>query len=353
MSKHSATSSVLCHDAVDVRERLARHLADHDITVDNISDRIWMLSSMYGQAEIVTDGPVLHMNALAPDAESIIELKYLLASHVGEFNEAPSSDIIWVGDGEEIASLPYVRSISVVDTTDLSPQIRRITFRTNNVKRFDSMSALHVKLLLPQHDRPLYLPRLLPTGLIDWGPEAARSHIRKYTIRRIDLDAGLIDIDFFLHSDGGPGSRFAELARTGDVIGMIGPGGGSARIADWMMFAGDETALPAIARMLEKLPSKTRGKAFIEIGDARDELLIDHNSKVEIVWINRRASAQRDLLAKLVGSVEIPEDCSTFAWAGLEFSSFKSVRSDWRSSRRLAKNQQLAVSYWRKGRAQT
>ncbi|WP_165932177.1 siderophore-interacting protein [Neorhizobium sp. JUb45] len=282
-----------------------------------------------------------------------MEMKYLLASHVGEFNLDNGADIRWQGDGEEIASLPNLRRLKVLAVLDLSPNMRRITFGSSKLKRFDTHSALHAKLLLPPNGGQLCLPKLTPRGTIDWGSDTERAIIRKYTIRRIDPQAGTLDIDFVLHDHGGPGSRFAAHAKVGDVIGMIGPGGGSARPAQWNLFAGDETALPAIARLIEALPAGARGVAIIEVADRQDEQTIRQVADIEITWLHRNRSIRTNALARRVAAIELPADRSVFAWAGTEFSNFRKIRSDWRSPNRLAKSDHLAVSYWRDGHAQT
>lgn len=92
-----------------------------------------------------------------------------------------------------------------------------------------------------------------------------RLDIRTYTIRRIHAQQGWFEVDFVLHEDAGPGSRWAAQATKGQQIGLSGPGGRTASPAGWMLLAGDETALPAIARIGEALPAATTGVVIIEV----------------------------------------------------------------------------------------
>lgn len=353
MTQLSATTRVICPDPARLGRVMTNHLIEHGNQIVAVSETLWTLSSGNGDARIIADRGSLRIETFAPDADRLMEMKYLLASHVGEFNPDNGADILWQGDGEEIASLPNLRRLTVLAISDLSPHMRRITFGSSKLKRFDNQSALHVKLLLPQDEARLCLPRLTAHGTIEWGSDAERAIIRKYTIRRIDPQAGTLDIDFLLHDHGGPGSRFAANARVGDVIGMIGPGGGSARPAEWNLFAGDETALPAIARLIEALPAGARGVAVIEVADPRDEQKIRQVADIEITWLHRNRSLGTNAFAERVAAIEVPSDKSVFAWAGTEFSNFRRIRSDWRSIKRLVKNDHLAVSYWRDGHAQT
>jgi NADPH-dependent ferric siderophore reductase len=353
MNTLSATTRIDCPDGHKLGQQIVQHLAEHGVEVASVSDRIWRLASKHGAAQIIVDRKALEIQGWAPDAEMLMELKYLLASHVGEFNSESSADILWRGDGDELASLPNLRTLTVASIRDLSRHIRRITFQSTGLKRFDTLAALHAKLLLPRGDKALCLPRLTGRGIIDWGADNERAWIRKYTIRSIDAQAGTLDVDFVLHEHGGPGSRFAKEARPGDVIGMIGPGGGSAIPADWNLFVGDETALPAIARLIEALPSNARGVALLEVADTEDEQNICSPAAVEIVWLHRKSSIRNDRLASKATSMAMPQRGSMFAWAGSEFNTFQKVRSDWRQVKRLEKKQHLAVSYWREGQSQT
>ncbi|MCE3544330.1 siderophore-interacting protein, partial [Escherichia coli] len=77
---------------------------------------------------------------------------------------------------------------------------------------------------------------------------------RVYTIRTIDIERGEVDIDMVVHpGNDTPGSTWALNAKPGGIVGMTGPGGGSVEDAGRYLLVGDETALPAIGRILETL----------------------------------------------------------------------------------------------------
>ena len=63
-------------------------------------------------------------------------------------------------------------------------------------------------------------------------------------------------------------------AREGDLVGMTGPGGGDVPEADWYLLAGDETALPAIGRILARLPSLATAVVRIEVDNPLEEQLL-------------------------------------------------------------------------------
>src|SRR5690606_34184781 len=64
------------------------------------------------------------------------------------------------------------------------------------------------------------------------------------------------------------------------------PGAASA-----VVLVGDETAAPAIARILEDAPRDLRGCAFIEVPDAADILAIDAPAGVKVHWLPRGDAA--------------------------------------------------------------
>ena len=169
---------------------------------------------------------------------------------------------------------------------------------------------------------------------------------------RIDVAKGEVDIDFVLHGgDGMPGARFAAEAAPGEIVGMTGPGGGTAGPADWYLLAGDETALPAIGRIVESLPAGVHAVVRIEVDGGEDEQRLASAASLDIRWLHREGVAPgcSDLLVDAVRSVAWPTDGrSTFAWAGCEQRGFRAIRNHLRKDRRLSREQHLAAAYWRR-----
>jgi NADPH-dependent ferric siderophore reductase len=253
-----------------------------------------------------------------------------------------------VAEPAETLTPPNFRAARVVGVSDVTPRMRRLTLAADDIARFDAHD-LHVKLLIPRPGRPLVRPIASAGGVI-WPGEGEVS-VRTYTIRRIDVASGRIDIDMVRHADGGPGARFAETARPGDVLGLMGPGGRNVERADWTLLAGDETALPAIGRILEALPHDATGLALISTEDEADRQELQAPQGFTIRWL--RHGAAQGATAGLLDAVHAaapPERGSVFAWAGAEFETIQAIRTHWRGLG-LSKERQLAVAYWRRGRA--
>ena len=52
--------------------------------------------------------------------------------------------------------------------------------------------------------------------------------------------------------------------------------------ADWILLAGDESALPAIGTLLEALPAGSRAVAYIEVPEQADEQPFDTPAEVTV-----------------------------------------------------------------------
>lgn len=190
----------------------------------------------------------------------------------------------------------------------VSPTFVRITFAGPDLDDVGTPGVTfdqRIKLVFPPASG--VLPDLRGAGT-DWYrawlelPEDARGTMRTYSIREVRVGARArteIVIDFVLHFEPGltgPAARWAARAAVGDELLIVGPrrgrfdGGGieyDPSGAGSVLLAGDETAAPAIARILEDAPATLTGAAFIEVPTARDALDVAVPPGVTLRWLPR------------------------------------------------------------------
>lgn len=353
MTRLVAEAEIALADAEALVGPVCEHLAEHGAAVDRDGDA-WILTWPQARARLQGGGGILTARAEADDRESLYFLKFGIASHVMEFAGEPSPSIAWSGDGQDIVTPPNFRLATVAAIADVTPHTRRVTLMGEDFARFMTDDALHVKLIVPRRKgEAVTAPSIGSDGLVVWSRDGEETSVRRtYTIRRYDRAAGTIDVDFVLHDDPGPGARWALDASLGDEIGVTGPGGGGAPRADYILLAGDETALPAISRILETASPAVRGTAIIEIGGADDQQSLIRQDGVELIWL-RRDRGDRSLADTVESTPFASGSTSRFLWAGCEFDSFKRIRAHARKTLGLAKAEHLVVAYWRRGRTES
>jgi iron complex transport system ATP-binding protein len=216
---------------------------------------------------------------------------------------------------------PMVRAfdVSVTAVRELSPNFRRITFGGACLAGFgvagDTLD-LRIKVIIPTPGGQC--PDI--AGLMAGGDPAGwyqtwlaldtaeRGSMRTYTVRESRCRGAVpeIDVDFVMHLDaggrGGPAAEWAAAARPGDRVCVIGPNAAAAQcltagayggiewspgLAQHVLLAGDETAVPAISAILESLPADIGGHAFLEVPTASDIQDLRTSSSVTITWLPR------------------------------------------------------------------
>lgn len=213
--------------------------------------------------------------------------------------------------------------VRVTAVEQLSPSYRRITFGGYSLRHFGvhgNTLDLRIKLMIPSRavdGSIIELPEFR-TGTPGWYSEwlaldpAVRGAMRTYTVRQARLDAVYpeIDVDFVLHFDaagnGGPAADWASTATPGDSLVLIGPNNRAAHcvtagsyagiewrpgLAQRVLLAGDETAVPAIGAILESLPPYLSGHAILEVPTAADFQDLTSPADIAITWLARDAAA--------------------------------------------------------------
>lgn len=313
----------------------------------------WRVAHAFGQVALRSQGGGFEILLEAADRTSLAYLQLGLTYRLSTLDRRLQPD--WESDNKPGMLLPYFREMRVVSVTDVTPRLRRVRLAGEDLARF-ARDGLHVRLLFPPEgaERPVW-PRIGKNGDAVWPEDEDRPVARVYTIRRIDVARGLVEIDMVLHGgDDYPGAGWAARATPGDIVGMTGPGGGGVPKARKLVLLGDETALPAIGRILENLPEEAEAVARVEIADAAEIQPLETRAALDFAWLPRegRPAGSTDLLPEALKSLQLHgDDPDVFVWAGCEFSAFKTIRRHLRTVLRLPRAQHLAVAYWRRGSA--
>lgn len=333
-------------DPARVAGLLIEHMAEHDVVCQTSGARTTADLGI-GSGVLEISEAVLKVRLESPDLAGLELLREFIISHVAEFSEGEAPAVTWRGNVSAAPRLANFREVRLKSFVDLTPRMRRLTF-TGDVARFGCEDEIHVRLYIPPEgvSEPEW-PRPAEDGGIVWPSDEKRPEVRYYTVRRVDAEAGEIDVDVLLHDDCGPGSAFARAAKPGAICGMAGPVGRVAPAAPWTLLAGDETALPAIARMLEGMPDEARGLALIEVDDAADELPIHAPEGVALRWLHRKGEDARRPLVEAIRAAEIPAGSSDpYVWVACEHGDAKEIRSHLRTDRGLARTRHQVVGYW-------
>lgn len=344
-----ATANVALADPAGMLQRLCGHFVEHgEVTRRDDGAR---LDGPFGSVDLTADDRALRIAVTCPDESRLFVVKSSVAEHLFEFAEGEAVSLSWQGDAPVQTRIPYFREVVVRGARDITPAMRRVTVACDDPGHFAS-GGLHVRVLIPPRGRTPVWPSVGLDSRVIWPEGEDALAKRTYTIRSIDHVRGELDIDVVLHDDS-PGSIWAREAKAGDRIGLLGPGGGDVVPADWYLLCGDETALPAIARIAEELPSSARASIVIEVADASEQQDIASQAAIEVTWLHRKGApaGSTDLLTQAVRGITLPEQGSPFVFAGCEQATARAIRRHLRSERQLPKDRHLVAAYWRKGHA--
>ena len=213
----------------------------------------------------------------------------------------------------------------------LSPHLMRVTLAGPMVAEMATWAPdQRVKLFFPandgtpsrlSHDDGWYAHyRSMPTE--------QRPAMRTYTIRHLRASQGEVDIDFVLHGETGPASRWAIHAIAGDPIQIVAPDQRfSAQDAggfEWkppkklkhLLLVADATALPAALGILEEqsaLAEPPVTQAFFEVDSRDDALPVPDWPGLTVQWLIREDvtdAAAGSLMVEAVRGAHLPSTSS-------------------------------------------
>jgi len=234
--------------------------------------------------------------------------------------------------------------------------VRRVTLSAPEIAWFGRHGADHFV-------RMLFAPNIaeapaLPLAADWWGelralPERDRPALRNYTVRHLRPQRCELDVDFVLHGETGPGSRWALHATAGRTVGLIDQ---YSRYAPgpphrWQLICGDETALPAIGGILAALPSGTRAEVFVEVPSADDVPELRTAGEAHVRWFPRDETRRGHGTGLLEGvrRAQLPAG-TPYAWVAGEAGMVASLRHYLTVERGASGGQAHFSGYWRHDR---
>ncbi|MFJ4341983.1 siderophore-interacting protein [Streptomyces sp. NPDC088915] len=247
---------------------------------------------------------------------------------------------------------PKATEARVVHTERITPHMVRLVLGGPGLDGFDvgEYTDHYVKLLFaPEgvtYPEPFDMERIREEYPREQWPTT-----RTYTVRAWDPERRELTIDFVVHGDEGLAGPWAARAEAGDTVRFLGPGGGYApdEAADWHLLVGDESALPAIAAALERLPAGARAHAFVEIEDAAEEQKLETAADLDVTWLHRGGRPVGEALVEAVRTLDFPAgDVHAFVHGEAGF--VKDLRRHLRLDRDVPRERLSISGYWRLGK---
>ncbi len=250
------------------------------------------------------------------------------------------------------------RIARVVRAVNVTPLVRRITVEVDDLSRFDCpLRSLgpHVHALIPRDDiERQEWPVADERGHAVYPPPERRPAIRTYSVRRFHYGDDSMDIDFVLHGDDGIASRWAARARPGDEVGLWRP---HARVPDGeprrYILAGDITALPAIAFILDNLPQDAAGEVLVHVPGVSERQPLRLPAGMRLTWLHGEAGGgPDDPLSAAVRALGREVVAASFVWVGAEASVARRIRGFARRECGVPAAETYILNYWKRGMAE-
>jgi len=262
-----------------------------------------------------------------------------------------------MSSSNETPSTPRRRSpprpVNIVGVRKLSPRTVRVTFGGEDLKGFETKGpAEHLRVFFPdQVSGKLTLPVLTPEGYA-FPEDVERPISRTFTPRTWNPETTELEIDFVLHGEG-VASQWAANVKPGDQAVISGRAQGTYFLdydADWYILAGDETALPAIATIIETLPASIPAQVYLEVLDNAEEQELPKLPLVQVFWLHRGPDKvpSGQMLLSALRNISIPRG-NGHIWIGCEASVARSAKRFFIEERSLDETIIHAQGYWQHG----
>ena len=346
MNAQSSTSVALS-DAREAFEQVSAHIAEHGIEPEPLSSAHHRFRYEGSTIQLQHDGSALTIALEAPSANMLYFLKEAAALHVAEIDPMAAEGLRWSDQSAPVRQPVNFSELILLRRSRPIPGLTRLTLEADDVGMLAD-GGLHVKLMLPaDRTRAPVWPSVAANGVTKWPKGDDRLHVRYFTLRSVRPEMGEVDIDVVEHP-GGLISDWALEAAPGDRIGVMGPGGGQPpEQQEELLLAGDMTALPPIARILESLSLEASGHLVVAFPEGAEPASYLPPTTLELRTIAPGRFRQEVLpVIQKIGTGHRIQN----AWFGGEHANAQALRQLFKRDFGLGQGAQLSVAYWREGR---
>ncbi len=303
---------------------------EHGLTVLENSDATLMVQSPFGRFGISARENGLRLYVQSQERDQLIVLRDSLVEHIAHALPDIAETIRW-SDAPQAGALPPNFQITTVKSVEeLCTDFLRVTV----VAQGDfGEGGLHFRMLLPPDDSPQW-PRLQDNGSVRWPTGDKALHKPVYTVR--SFSPGEMVFDVFRHQ-GGQVTQWVENAKPGDALAILGPGGEGVLQQQELILCGDETAYPAMMRMLKALPDGARVQVLAHSTTGARDYPFDLPEGVAFSWIGDEFVARAAALFDATPGAYI--------WAAAENEQIRTLRARLNGRE---KGHSTLTAYWHK-----
>ncbi|MEM9438993.1 MAG: siderophore-interacting protein [Pseudomonadota bacterium] len=344
---YQTEASFICSDIEGLLAFWRTEFEEHGLHVHEPNPGILIAEADFARITLMTSASGCCLRIDRAELDILPDIRTGLDEHMAEF--APDlAPLTWSGKFDVGIHPPSFVQANVASCEPLGASWYHMTLQVSpdKLQRFAGQNW-HFRLLRQSNaNRAPVWPLLNAKGTIDWPNGEDTLTDRVFTTRSLDLHSGSLEFDIFRHENG-PTCEWAAGDPSGQIVGLMGPGGKAgpeANDGDHVLVGGDETAVPAILRGLFTLPRTCGGTICLLVRNRNDCQPVPNGLKVD--WLYRDDGATEDDLVSTITSFETPKDRPCRLWFAASQRMANVIRNHGRNVLHLPRRNMLVTAYW-------
>lgn len=325
----------------DLITHISAHARDAELLVEETRSGL-IVTVPLATVSLEASRATLQVDIDAVDAAALQNIRDYLHYTLDHVAPGLTSGAEWQGDILRNRAPLNFTTASVHGVRRVGPNFLRVELECSDTRRLSAERGMHFSLLLPPDGRMPVWPRLDDNGRTVMPLGADSLHRAAYTFVELDPERERFTFDVFEH-EGGRTTTWARTAQRGDVVGISGPGSGGFPPGQNILIAGDETALPAIRRILQASAPDRCGHALLEVGTEADICDLSRPDGVDLSWcVRNRGESLWDRLSE----APLPQGSDRFVWVAAEKTVVRNAKARFRQTLGLGLSEGYFAYYW-------